>query len=218
MTESNGGGYVKGKRPVGRSVTLRSPAKVNLHLEVLRQRHDGYHEIESVLQAVAWFDQVRVTLQEQFPGGEPLISLTVSGDATVPMDETNLAWQAARLFCRTQHMSGRLDIEIEKSIPPGAGLGGGSGNAAAVLVACDRLFGTRLETEQLREMGGELGADVPFFVTGGAALARGVGTRLTPLPSVKSGQFLIVKPEMALSTSDVYRNLKMGLTVNSPKA
>ena len=219
MTGSKGNdGYVKGKRLVGRSVTLRSPAKVNLHLEVLRQRHDGYHEIETILQAVAWFDQVRVTLQEQFPGGEPVLSLTISGDATVPVDETNLAWQAARLFCRTHRVSGRLDIELEKSIPPGAGLGGGSGNAAAVLVACDRLFDTRLEIEDLQAMGAKIGADVPFFITGGASMARGIGTRLTPLPSVKSGQFLIVKPPVALSTSDVYRNLKMGLTVNSPKA
>ena len=210
--------YVKGRRPVHRQVTLRAPAKVNLHLEILRQRHDGYHDIETVLQAVTLFDRVRVTLEEERPGGAPDISLTVDGARDVPADESNLCWQAARHFCREQGVSGILQIDLVKEIPAAAGLGGGSSDAAAVLVACDHLFGTRLEQSRLQELGSALGSDIPFFVTGGTALGRGRGTQLTPLPAVQSGQFLIIKPHMDLSTPEVYGDLKMGLTVNSPKA
>ena len=211
-------GYVDGRRPIDRTLRLRSPAKVNLHLEVLRRRHDGYHEIETILQAIALFDHLEVTLVERYPGGAPRIALTVAGPRNVPADETNLAWRAARHFCRECGLSGKIVIHLDKRIPAAAGLGGGSGNAAAVLVACDRLFATKLEESDLRRLGADLGADVPFFISGGAAMARGTGTRLTPLPAIRGARFLIVKPDMELSTSEVYENLKMGLTVNSPKA
>lgn len=211
-------GFAKGRRQVGRSATMRAPAKVNLHLEVLRRRHDGYHEIETVLQAISLFDTVRVTLHEAFPGGAPDIDLSVSGDHTVPADETNLCWQAARHFCRETGASGRLTIHLEKTIPAAAGLGGGSSDAVAVLMACNRLFETGLEAPALEKLGGALGSDVPFFVRGGTQLGRGRGTLLTVLPTVRTGQFMIVKPPMGLSTSDVYGRLKMGLTVNSPAA
>ncbi|MCP4572378.1 MAG: 4-(cytidine 5'-diphospho)-2-C-methyl-D-erythritol kinase [bacterium] len=216
MSDKN---FVKGRRPAGRRVTLRAPAKVNLHLEVLRQRHDGYHDIETILQAVGLFDRVTVELAEEYQGGEPDLALTVSGArGSVPTDETNLAWQAARLFCRETGVSGALTIHLEKAIPAAAGLGGGSSDAAAVLVACDRLFGTGLEADRLERLGAEIGSDVPFFVKGGTALGRGRGTMLTQLPSVRTGQFLIVKPDLQLQTSDVYGALKMGLTVNSATA
>ena len=211
-------GYIKGKMAVGRTVKVRTPAKVNLHLEVLRQRHDGYHEIETIFQAVSLFDHLKVTLVERFPGGEPEISLTVAPAGSAPLDEKNLCWQAARHFCREQKVSGRLNIHLEKAIPSAAGLGGGSSDAAAVLLACDRLFGTGLEAGQLEKLATPLGADVPFFIKGGTAMGRGIGHILTALPTIRTGQFLIVKPAMELKTSDVYSNLKMGLTVNSAKA
>ncbi|MBE0567408.1 MAG: 4-(cytidine 5'-diphospho)-2-C-methyl-D-erythritol kinase [Krumholzibacteria bacterium] len=211
-------GFTKGSRPVGRTVALQAPAKVNLHLEVLRRRHDGYHDIETVLQAVALFDAVRATLHEAFPGGEPLIDLTVDGDVPVPADESNLCWRAARHFCRATGVSGRLSLHLDKRIPAGAGLGGGSADAAAVLAACDRLFGTGLDPADLEKLGSGLGSDVPFFVRGGTQLGRGRGTLLTPLPTVRTGQFLIIKPPFELITSDVYGRLRMGLTVNSPAA
>jgi 4-diphosphocytidyl-2-C-methyl-D-erythritol kinase len=215
----NGKDFVKGRRRVARTVELRAPAKVNLHLEVLRQRHDGYHDIETILQAVGLHDRLRVTLAEEYQGGEPDIVLTVTGGGTdVPADGTNLAWRAARHFCREQGVSGSLNIELDKEIPAAAGLGGGSSDAAAVLVACDRLFGTGLPPERLERLGADLGSDVPFFIKGGTALGRGRGTVLTELPPVRTGQFLIVKPDLKLQTSDVYGSLKMGLTVNSAKA
>ena len=109
-------------------------------------------------------------------------------------------------------------LRLVKRIPAGAGLGGGSSDAAAVLVACNTLFETGLEAAELEKMAAPLGADVPFFVRGGTALGRGIGTLLTPLPTVRSGQFLIVKSGLHLQTQDVYGELKMGLTVHSPKA
>ncbi|MBU2502770.1 4-(cytidine 5'-diphospho)-2-C-methyl-D-erythritol kinase [bacterium] len=211
--------YVKGKLPVGRTVAVRAPAKVNLHLEVLKQRHDGYHEIETILQAVTLFDRVTVELVERYPGGEPRLDISVSASGIqAPGDETNLCWQAARHFCREAGVSGHLRIALHKEIPIAAGLGGGSSDAAAVLVACDRLFETKLDVEDLEVMAAPLGADVPFFIRGGTALGRGIGTRLTRLPLIRSGQFLILKPDLELRTKEVYANLKMGLTVNSAKA
>lgn len=207
-----------GPQTVGRSVKVKAPAKVNLHLEVLRLRHDGYHEVETVLQTVDLCDRVTVYLDETRPGGRPDIAMTMTGGRGVPADDTNLCWRAADHFCRGTRVSGSLRIHLDKVIPAAAGLGGGSSDAAAVLVACNSLFGTGLDRKELEALGGGLGSDVPFFIAGGAALGRGRGTVLTPLLPVRGGQFLIVKPPFDLSTSEVYDTLKMGLTVNSPKA
>ncbi len=197
---------------------LRAPAKVNLHLEVLRQREDGFHDIETVLQAVALFDTIRVELLGRFPRGKPRIDLSVTPAGVVPADRHNLCWQAARTFCRQTGRSGHLRLELTKEIPVAAGLGGGSSDAAAVLVACDRLFGTGLEPDRLEQMGAELGSDVPFFIRGGTQLGRGRGTELAGLPLIRGCNFLILKPDIQLKTSQVYGKLKMGLTVRSPKA
>lgn len=211
--------FHQGRRRVDRTVVLRAPAKVNLHLEVLRRRHDGYHDIETVLQAVELFDTVTVTLAEEFKGGAADISLRVTGGGKdIPADDTNLCWRAAEAFCRATGRRGRLAMELAKEIPSAAGLGGGSSDAAAVLVACNELFGTGLEATDLERIGTDLGADVPFFIRGGTALGRGIGADLTPLTSVSACQFLIVKPALDLKTPDVYGDLKMGLTVNSSVA
>ncbi len=215
----NSGKYEKGRMQVGRSLVMEAPAKVNLHLEVLKQRHDGFHEIETVLHTVEICDTVEVNLGYRFPGGNPHINVQVlPGPWKVPGDETNLCWKAARHFCKEVGVSGSLNIILTKNIPAASGLGGGSSDAAAVLVACNDLFETGLNEQQLEELGAALGADVPFFIKGGSALGRGIGTRLTTLPLIRAGQFLIVKPDMELKTAEVYGNLKMGLTVNSAKA
>ncbi len=212
-------GYTHGRKEVGRTVAVRAPAKVNLHLEVLRRRHDGFHDIETILQAVALFDEIRVTLVEQYRGGTPDIDLKLGrGAAGIPGDETNMCWRAARLFCKETGSSGRIIIHLDKEIPAEAGLGGGSSDAAAVLVACNHLFKVGLEKGDLEKLGAQLGSDVPFFIRGGTALGRGRGTDLTSLPAVRSGHFLIVKPALDLKTPQVYNDLKMGLTVNSTKA
>ena len=195
-----------------------APAKVNLHLEVLRLRQDGYHEIETILQAIKLFDTVTVERRKAFSIGAPQIELRVRPAGAAPAGPENLCWRAARRFCRVTGCGGRLRIELQKEIPAAAGLGGGSSDAAAVLVACDRLFGTGLEVAALEGLAAEIGSDAPFFIRGGTQLGRGRGTELTVLPTIRSGQFLIIKPDIDLSTEEVYSGLRMGLTVRSPKA
>lgn len=199
-------------------VRIKAPAKVNLHLEVLRQRHDGYHEIETILQAVDLCDTLEVKLLERREGSAPEVELLVRPHGSAPEDETNLAVMAARLFCREQRVSGRIAIEIDKEIPAGAGLGGGSSDAMAVLVACDRLFATGLDRPALEAMGARLGSDVPFFAAGGTQLGRGRGTDLTPLNTPRRARFVILKPAFEVLTENAYGALKMGLTVRAPAA
>ncbi len=201
-----------------RRIRALAPAKVNLHLEVLRRRRDGYHEIETILQAVDVHDRLQITLRREFRGGQPEIELAVHPRAAAPADETNLCWQAARLFCDHANVSGELQIELEKVIPAGAGLGGGSSDAMATLMACDHLFGTGLDRAQFEQLGARIGSDVPFFAAGGTQLGRGRGTELTPLPPVRKVHFLIFKPQFSVDTGSAYGELKMGLTVRSPVA
>ncbi len=199
-------------------VHLAAPAKLNLHLEVLRQRHDGYHEIETILQAIDLSDRLRLTLRERWQGRPPRIELLVRPDGAVPDDDRNLCWQAARRFCHEKKVSGHLQVELDKAIPTGAGLGGGSSDAMAVLLGCDRLFGTACEPAELARLGAGIGADVPFFLRGGTQLARGTGTDLTPLPPLRKVAFVVLRPRFAIDTGSVYGALKMGLTVRSPVA
>lgn len=206
-----------GVRAPRRRVHVQSPAKVNLHLEVLHRREDGYHEIETILQAVTLFDRLEVELVEAWEDRPPTIELSVDPHGAAPSDATNLVHRAAELFCARTGRSGHLRLDLRKEIPTMAGLGGGSGNAAAALAACDRLFRTGLAREELEALGAELGSDVPFFVRGGTQLARGRGTELTPLTPVRRCHFLIVKPKVSLSTAGVYERLNLGLTTRSPK-
>lgn len=199
-----------------RRVVLRAPAKVNLHLEVLRERRDGYHEIETILQAIDIQDCLQVTLQRLHPGGEPEIELMVRPSAAAPDDHTNLCWRAARLFCDRMQVSGHLQIELLKDIPTGAGLGGGSSDAMAVLVACNNLFETGLDTTHLERLGAEIGSDVPFFARGGTQLGRGRGTELTPLAPLRKVCFVVLKPSFSIDTGNIYRGLKLGLTAHVP--
>ena len=201
-----------------RSVRLKAPAKLNLHLEVLRRRHDGYHDIETILQAVDITDEVQVTLVERRPGGPPEIDLFIRPDGAAPADPSNLCWQAARLFCRERRVSGHLQIAVDKEIPAGAGLGGGSSDAMAVLVACNHLFETGLDRVELETLGAMIGSDVPFFAGGGTQLGRGRGTELTPLITPRGVRFVVLKPDFEVATGNAYEALRMGLTARAPAA
>lgn len=205
-------------RGVPRRVRLQAPAKLNLHLEVLKLRHDGYHEVETILQAIDLHDRVQVTLQDPRRGGQPQIDVLMRPSGVAPEDEQNLCWQAAALFCRRLGISGQIQIEVDKEIPVGAGMGGGSSDAMAVLVACNRLFASGLDLDELAAMGAELGSDVPFFARGGTQLGRGRGSDLTPLPNLNRVVFIVLKPAFSVATEGAYRSLKMGLTVRSPAA
>jgi 4-diphosphocytidyl-2-C-methyl-D-erythritol kinase len=184
---------------------LRTPAKINLCLSVLGKRPDGYHEVEMVMQAVGLYDQVAVRLCES--------GITVRCDNTaVPGGEGNIAYRAAREILGLSGRTAGLAIEIQKNIPVAAGLGGGSSDAAAVLVACNRLLEARLGRERLAELGTRMGMDVPFFLYGPTALAKGRGELLTSLPSPPKFWVLLVNPGFETSTAWVYNNLNFGLT------
>ena len=187
------------------TITLRSPAKINLCLSVLGRRPDGYHDVEMLMQMVGLFDEVTVSL------GGPGISVSCDSRA-VPSGEANIAWKAAREMLRTSGEAIGLAIEIKKKIPVAAGLGGGSGNAAAVLAALNRLLGIGLDRDRLAEIGARIGMDVPFFFFGPTAFARGRGeilTELLPLPRIP---ILLVNPGVETSTARVYKNLNLRLT------
>jgi len=184
---------------------LRTPAKINLCLSVLGKRPDGYHEVEMVMQAVGLYDEITVRLAGS--------GVTVRCDSdAIPAGEGNIAYRAAREML---DLSGRpfgIAIEIKKNIPVAAGLGGGSSDAAAVLVACNRLLAAGLGRERIAEIGVRLGMDVPFFLYGPTALAKGRGELLTSLPSPPKFWVLLANPGFETSTAWVYKNLNFELT------
>ncbi|HUI67062.1 MAG TPA: 4-(cytidine 5'-diphospho)-2-C-methyl-D-erythritol kinase [Nitrospirota bacterium] len=186
-------------------ITIRTPAKINLCLSVLGKRQDGYHEVEMLLQMVGLYDEVKVAQGDW--------GITVRCDnSAVPSDEGNIAWKAAAEMLKLTERKTGLSIEIRKAIPVAAGLGGGSGDAAAVLVAANRLLGSRLNSERLAEVGAGLGMDVPFFFYGPTALARGRGEVLTTLTPLPKFWVLLVNPGFETSTAWVYKNLNLRLT------
>jgi len=187
-----------------------APAKLNLYLEVLERRRDGYHEIETLFQALDFGDSLEFC---NLPGDKRL-QLSIEG-LPVPAAPENLVSRAYRLLAGRHPRRARgCAARLVKRIPVGAGLGGGSSDAAAALLALDRLWGLDLEPDEMAETALELGSDVPFFLVGGTAIGRGRGERLLPLPSLRRGAFLLVNPGIQISTKWVYEHLKMGLTRN----
>lgn len=189
------------------SLRLACPAKVNLSLEVLGRRPDGYHDLRSVMVPISLADEIEIRLVPR-----PGIRLAVEGaDLTTGAD--NLVHKAAaRLLEAVRGPSGAdqapgVDLCLRKGIPVGAGLGGGSSDAAGVLLGLDRLLGARLGEARLAEIGLGLGADVPFFVHGRPALAMGVGERLTPIPDFPTLWLVLVNPGFPVSTAWVFRQL-----------
>jgi 4-diphosphocytidyl-2-C-methyl-D-erythritol kinase len=186
-------------------ITVKAPAKINLCLSVLGKRPDGYHEVEMLIQMVGLYDEVKVARSDW--------GITVRCDnSAVPSDEGNIAWKAAAAMLRFSERNAGLLIEIRKAIPVAAGLGGGSGDAAAVLVAANKLLGAGLNREQLAEVGVGLGMDVPFFFYGPTALARNRGEILTTLTPLPKFWVLLVNPGFETSTAWVYKNLNLRLT------
>jgi len=182
---------------------LKSSAKINLTLEIISRRADGYHDLVSLMSPIGVYDHLCLA---------PADGLAV--DCThpdVPEDHTNLAYRAARLFFDKLGQRGGVHITLTKNIPVGAGLGGGSGNAAAVLVGLNRLFGAPLTREALMTAGVTLGADVPFFILGKPAVATGVGERLHPVADLPRRWVVVVWPGFGISTREAYE----GLNANS---
>jgi 4-diphosphocytidyl-2-C-methyl-D-erythritol kinase len=187
-------------------IKVRAFAKINLGLSVLGPRTDGYHEIRTILQAIDLADLI--TFEKA-----PSLSLRVLGRYRAPRDETNLVMKAAR--CLAERYPGRgARITLSKSIPAGAGLGGGSSNAAATLMALDRLWGLDADPGLLYSVARGLGTDVPFFLFGGACLAVGRGDEVLPLPDFAPWHVVVVWPGVSLSTREVYAGLSGSLTTN----
>ncbi|UCG51269.1 MAG: 4-(cytidine 5'-diphospho)-2-C-methyl-D-erythritol kinase [Candidatus Latescibacterota bacterium] len=189
-----------------RRFDVRARAKVNLALEILRKRRDGYHEIETILQSIELYDRLDIEINRS---GRVVITCS---DPDIPTDESNLCHRAIEKM--RPHIGDDLGavIHIEKHIPPNAGLGGGSSDAAAAILAAARASGLDLSPAQLEGVAAEVGSDVPFMLYGGTMFARGRGELLTKLTPLRRGNFLIVKPPVDISTAWAYKNVNFQLT------
>jgi len=178
---------------------LKSPAKLNLTLNITGKRSDGYHQIETIMQTISLADEVILT-----PSSGVAIQTNMP---YIPNDDRNIAYRAAKLFFEKARISGGVDIKINKKIPVGAGMGGGSSNAATVLYGLNAMHKSPFSKSQLEEIGLKLGADVPYFFTKGCCLATGLGEALTPIKSTARAWVVIVKPPFSISTKWAYQKL-----------
>lgn len=177
-------------------------AKLNLTLDVLGKREDGYHDLKSVMQTISIRDDVEIDVGTGKPWS---LECSVEG---IPCDETNLAWKAAKMFCDNLKIDPNgIAIRIVKRIPSGAGMGGGSADAAAVLRALNRHYNHPLSIMALAELGAQVGSDVPFCVLCGTAMVEGRGERLRKLPDMPDCIFVVVKPEFSVSTPELYKKI-----------
>jgi 4-diphosphocytidyl-2-C-methyl-D-erythritol kinase len=184
-------------------IKLRSFAKINLGLEITGKRPDGYHTLRTVFQTIDLGDEL--LLEEK---ALPRVTLNGS-DRRVAWDESNIIARACRLVYENFPLRRGFDIMVRKNIPPGSGLGGGSGNAAVMLLFLDRFFDLQTPGTQLNDMASALGADVPFFLQGGTALAEGIGEKLTPLPGIKPRPIALFIPALTVSTALVFSRFRL---------
>jgi 4-diphosphocytidyl-2-C-methyl-D-erythritol kinase len=188
-----------------RRAKVRALAKINLDLRVLARRPDGYHELRTVFQTISLADTIEIAYS-------PARRTEIELDDPLGLPD-NLAARAARAAMEAMRVTGHVRMRLVKRIPMGAGLGGGSSDAAAVLLALPVLAGRRIEMERLRAIAGELGSDVPFFLLGGRAAGIGRGTELFPLPDGAAQSGVLVAPGVAVSTAEAYRRLSPRLTI-----
>lgn len=181
--------------------TVKAPAKINLALDVLSKRPDGYHDVAMIMQTIALYDTISV--RSGFEG----IKLT-SDSSNIPVDETNIGYKAAHYLSTKYNVKRGAHIHIEKRIPVAAGLAGGSTDAASVLKLLNKVWDLKLSKAELMDAGKKLGADVPFCIQGGTCLAEGLGEKLTVIKSIPDCYILLAKPNVGVSTKDVYQGLK----------
>lgn len=186
-----------------KEISVKALAKINLGLDVVRKREDGYHEVRMVMQTIHLFDRLEIT-------GNQTGKITMSTNLPfLPTNENNLVYKAAKLLKDEFQIGDGIDVKLHKHIPVAAGMAGGSTDAAAVLYGMNRIFGLGLTREELMKRGVKLGADVPYCVMRGTALAEGIGEELTVLPPMVKCPVLIAKPQISVSTRFVYENLKL---------
>lgn len=185
---------------IGNRALARSYAKINLTLDVIGKLDNGYHEIEMIMQTINLFDLIIIDKAE--------CGIKISTNLKyLPNNEKNIAYKAAAAFFEYTKIHSGVKIMIQKNIPVSAGLAGGSGNAAAVLVCLDKLFGTYLSYEELQNLASGLGADVPYCILGGTQLAKGIGQDLTVLSHCVKTNILLVKPYINVSTAEIYNEI-----------
>ncbi len=185
------------------TLKLKAPAKVNYLLDVIRRRSNGYHDLRMIMQCVNLCDDISITLTKT-----PSIVVTC-GTKGVPDGPDNIAWKAAHILLDIANTGQGATIEITKNIPTAAGLGGGSSDAATVLIGMNQLLGLELSDQRLMEIGVTLGADVPFFIIKKTALAEGIGEKLSVMPEMPKAWILLVNPGVHVSTAWAYQNLKL---------
>ena len=182
-------------------ITLKALAKINLGLDVVRRREDGYHEVRMIMQTIHLYDLLEIQKIR-----EPEIQI-VSNLSFLPVNENNLVYKAARLLQEEFALTDGISIKLTKRIPVAAGMAGGSTDAAAMLYAMNQLYDLGLSRRELMKRGVQIGADVPYCLMRGTALAEGIGEKLTPLPPMPKCQILIAKPPISVSTKMVYEKL-----------
>ncbi len=188
-------------------IQVAAPAKINLFLEILGKRPDGYHEIETVMQEVSLCDTIYLE------NCDAEVALTCT-NPKLPTGEDNLILKAVRLFQKESGINRGVKIHLDKKIPVGAGLGGGSSDAVATLLGLNKLWRAGYDEKQLVSLAGKLGSDTPFFVRGNTALCRGRGEIVTPYSLNVRYHYIIIYPRFEVSTATVYRNFKINLTKN----
>lgn len=182
---------------------IKAYGKINLGLDVVRKREDGYHEVKMIMQTVGVYDKIDIR-RSQAPGIRVETNLYY-----LPNNENNLVYKAAKLLMDEFGVGEGLDIKLKKCIPVAAGMAGGSSDAASVLFGVNKMFALGLSMEDLMDRGVRIGADVPYCILRGTALSEGIGEVLTPLPPVPQCKILIAKPGISVSTKFVYENLKL---------
>lgn len=184
-------------------IKLKALAKINLGLDVVRRREDGYHEVRMVMQTIHLYDQLLIQKSET-PGIQIHSNLSF-----LPVNENNLVYKAGKLLMDEFDIHTGVSVELNKRIPVAAGMAGGSTDAAAMLYGMNQLFGLKLKRKDFMERGVQIGADVPYCIMRGTALAEGIGEKLSSLPPMVKCPVLIAKPAVSVSTKFVYQNLKL---------
>lgn len=191
-------------------ISLKALAKINLGLDVVRRREDGYHVVRMIMQTIQLYDRLDIK-RTQEPGIQIQTNLSF-----LPVNENNLIYKAAKLLMDEFSITDGVSVKLDKRIPVAAGMAGGSTDAAAMLIGVNRLFSLGLTKRQLMERGVQIGADVPYCIMRGTALAEGIGEALSPLPPMVKCPVLIAKPSISVSTKFVYQNLKLDDTTIHP--
>lgn len=184
-------------------ISLKALAKINLGLDVVRRREDGYHEVRMIMQTIHLYDRLDIKRTKE-SGIQIQTNLSF-----LPVNENNLIYKAAKLLMDEFSITDGVSVKLDKRIPVAAGMAGGSTDAAAMLIGVNRLFSLGLTKRQLMERGVQIGADVPYCIMRGTALAEGIGEALSPLPPMVKCPVLIAKPSISVSTKFVYQNLKL---------